>query len=74
MFGKEALVSDVYVARQPIFDKEMNVYCYELLYRQNRENFFEEINEDKVTASVVDNFFLMSTIKLLAGSLGLINF
>lgn len=28
---------DVYVARQPIFDRKMNVHGYELLYRRSKK-------------------------------------
>lgn len=32
-------IMDVYVARQPIFDRKMNVHGYELLYRRSKKMF-----------------------------------
>jgi c-di-GMP-related signal transduction protein len=33
-------VADTFIARQPIFDKRMKVYAYELLFRSGAENMF----------------------------------
>lgn len=49
---------EVFVARQPIFTKEMEVYGYELLYRNNQENRFPEINGDVATTDVIINSFI----------------
>lgn len=49
---------DVYVARQPIFDRNMNVFGYELLYRRSMNNFFESTDDDKATAELINNAFL----------------
>ena len=48
---------DVYVARQPIFDRNMNVFGYELLYR-GIMNFDEGTDDNKATAELVSNAFL----------------
>jgi c-di-GMP-related signal transduction protein len=32
-------MEDVYVARQPIFDKNKNIYAYELLFRDGTANY-----------------------------------
>lgn len=32
---------DVFIARQPVFDRNMNVYGYELLYRYSKKNHFQ---------------------------------
>jgi c-di-GMP-related signal transduction protein len=49
---------EVYVARQPIFTDKKEVFGYELLYRNNLENKFPEIDGDKATAEVIINSFL----------------
>ena len=66
---------DVYVARQPIFDAEMNLYGYELLYRKGPNNFYEGNDENVATASVLANSFLVFGFdELVGGSKGFINF
>lgn len=49
---------DVYVARQPIFDRNMNVFGYELLYRGSMNNFYEGTDDNKATAELINNAFL----------------
>ncbi len=48
---------EVYVARQPIFDVVNKVYAYELLYRQNEQNFFDQ----SVTSNVATSLLLMNS-------------
>src|SRR5262249_53209268 len=33
-------MTDIFIARQPIFDKKMKVYAYELLFRSGPENIY----------------------------------
>jgi len=49
---------DVYVARQPIFDRNMNVFGYELLYRGSMNNFYGGTDDNKATAELINNAFL----------------
>lgn len=49
---------EVFVARQPIFSIDEEVYGYELLYRNSERNYFSEVNGDKATAEVIINSFL----------------
>lgn len=66
---------DVYVARQPIFDRNMNVFGYELLYRGSMNNFFEGNDENKVTAELINNaFFTMHFNELTEDTKAFINF
>lgn len=53
---------DVYVARQPIFDSNMNVIGYELLYRGSINNFTERTDDNKITAELISNAFLTMDI------------
>ncbi|WP_235852045.1 hypothetical protein [Niallia nealsonii] len=48
---------EIFVARQPLFNKMEEVYGYELLYRNNQNNEFPDVNEDKATADVIINSF-----------------
>lgn len=45
---------DIFIARQPIFDKRMNVVAYELLYRSGKINAALS-DDDAATASVLVN-------------------
>lgn len=58
---------DVYVARQPIFDRNMDVYGYELLYRRSKKNIYEGIDDNQATASVIHNAFLSMHFEELTG-------
>jgi EAL and modified HD-GYP domain-containing signal transduction protein len=49
---------EVYVARQPIFTKNEDVYAYELLYRSSELNEFPSIDGDKATTDVIIHGFL----------------
>lgn len=71
----EEIVMDIYVARQPIFDRNMNVYGYELLYRRGTNNFYEGIDDNKSTAELINNAFLtMHIYELTGGTKAFINF
>lgn len=49
---------EAFVARQPIFTRAKEIYAYELLYRDNLENRFHEINGDVATTDVIVNSFI----------------
>lgn len=66
---------DIYVARQPIFDRNMNVYGYELLYRRSKNNFYEGYNDEQSTAELINNSFLsLQLSSLTEGKKAFINF
>lgn len=68
-------VLDVYVARQPIFDRQMNTYGYELLYRQSHNNYYEGTDDNQATAALLDTSFLVIGFgALTGGGKGFINF
>ncbi|WP_409251027.1 EAL and HDOD domain-containing protein [Bacillus sp. SCS-153A] len=58
---------EVFVARQPIFNDSEEAIAYELLYRNNQENIFPNINGDRATADVIINSFLNIGIDQLSG-------
>ena len=44
----------IFVARQPIYDRQIRVYAYELLFRSGSENEFLDTDGDHATASVIE--------------------
>lgn len=66
---------DVFVARQPIFDRQQQVYGYELLYRLGTDNFYPGLDGDRATAEVIANSFLLIGMEpLTCGKRAFINF
>ncbi|WP_246041754.1 EAL and HDOD domain-containing protein [Robertmurraya kyonggiensis] len=57
---------EVFVAKQPIFNREQEVYAYELLYRSSTENSFPDIDGDQATADVIINSYLNIGIEELS--------
>lgn len=57
LVGMTRSIMDVYVARQPIFDINNEVFAYELLYRNNEKNFFD----GSVTSNVATSLLLMNS-------------
>jgi EAL and modified HD-GYP domain-containing signal transduction protein len=54
---------DIFVARQPIFDRSNIVVGYELLYRNGSENFYSNTDGNKATLNVIANSFYNFGIK-----------
>lgn len=66
---------EVFIGRQPIFNRDEEIVAYELLYRNNNVNKFPEIDSDKATIDVLINSFLTIGIKEVAnGRPSFINF
>jgi c-di-GMP-related signal transduction protein len=68
--NKKPIISqmDVFVARQPIFDRDSNVYAYELLYRSNAASSqFNGTDEDSTTLEVIAGSLLNIGLKSIAG-------
>ena len=63
-----------FIARQPIFDAQRNVYGYELLFRSGLENVFRHSDPNQATSKVmVDSFFLFNLNDLTGGKRAFIN-
>lgn len=45
----------IFVARQPIYDRQLQVYAYELLFRSNASNQANIIDGDQATSAVIVN-------------------
>lgn len=63
------------MARQPIFDRNMNIFGYELLYRRSMNNFYEGLDDNQATAELINNTFLtMHFNELTSETKAFINF
>lgn len=66
---------DVYVARQPIFDRKKNIAAYELLFRDSMSNAFPDIDGDVATSKLLTrSFFNIGLDQLTGGKKAFINF
>ena len=64
----------IYVARQPIFDRDGQVYAYELLYRSSLDNYFSHHDGDAASSSVINNsMFGFGLASLTGGKTAFIN-
>ena len=58
---------DVFIGRQPIFDRNLKVFGYELLYRNSTENLAEYIDGNQATSQVIINSFLEIGLDRIVG-------
>ena len=58
---------NAFIARQPIFDVNLNVIAYELLFRDGFDNAFDWADETEATSRVIVNSFLNFEIEKLTG-------
>ncbi|MCU0572241.1 MAG: HDOD domain-containing protein [Syntrophobacteraceae bacterium] len=66
---------ELFIARQPIFDRTLKVYGYEILFRDGGENCFSCIDGDDASRNVIGNTFLkMGLHRLTGGKRAFINF
>ncbi|HEX7342670.1 MAG TPA: HDOD domain-containing protein [bacterium] len=64
-----------FIARQPIFDRALNVYGYELLYRQAGKASYDHLDGDQASARVItDGIFGIGLKTLATGKKAFINF
>ncbi|MBU1138935.1 MAG: HDOD domain-containing protein [Proteobacteria bacterium] len=58
---------DVFVARQPIFDRLKRIYAYELLFRSGMDNAFPDLDGDTATSSLLSSSFFTVGIEQISG-------
>lgn len=58
---------DFFVARQPILDRHLRSFAYELLFRSSMENSFAHADPSLATRNVIANSFLLSGLRALTG-------
>ncbi len=66
---------DIYLARQPIFNKKKKICAYELLFRDGPSNAFPNIDGDTASSKLLANsFFTMGIESITGGKKAYINF
>jgi c-di-GMP-related signal transduction protein len=66
---------EIYVARQPIFNINQEVFAYELMYRSGAKKFYSSLNGDQASSEVITNSFLLIGLETLTrGKKAFINF
>lgn len=67
---------NIFVARQPIFKRNKEVFAYELLFRSGLTNYFDPLqNGEEATSKVITNSFLLIGIATITeGKKAFINF
>ncbi len=61
-------MSDIYIGRQPIYDRKLNVYAYELLFRAAPDNTARFTDGDQATTDVIVNTFLEIGLDNIVGN------
>jgi c-di-GMP-related signal transduction protein len=62
-----------FIARQPILNRERNLFAYELLFRSGINNSYDAIDPEKASASMFDTSFLIGLQTLTGGHRAFIN-
>lgn len=66
---------DIFVARQPIFNRFQKLFAYELLFRDSYDNNYQCANGDQATIDVICNsFFAIGIDTITGGKRAFINF
>jgi len=66
---------DFFVARQPIFNRQKNIFAYELLFRSDMSNSFPGLDGNFATSSLLSSsFFTVGIDKIAGGKKAFINF
>jgi EAL and modified HD-GYP domain-containing signal transduction protein len=67
---------DIYIARQPILDRQKRLFAYEVLYRSSMDNFFPaDMGSDEATHTVLAHVLFNIGLDTITGSQkALINF
>ncbi len=60
-------MSGVFVGRQPIYDNELNVVAYELLFRRYATGNANVVDGDQATSQVILNSFMEIGLDRLVG-------
>ncbi len=61
-------MQDIFVGRQPIYNRDLGVYAYELLFRTDQiNNAVSDLNEDQATSQVILNSFIDMGLENIVG-------
>lgn len=61
-------MSEIFVGRQPIYDRKQVVYAYELLFRSAQHNAANVVDGDKATSDVIVNTFMEMGLDNIVGN------
>lgn len=62
-------MQDIFIGRQPIYNRNLGVYAYEMLFRDgSKNNVGQNFNEDTATSQVILNTFLDIGLDNLVGT------
>lgn len=61
-------MKDIFVGRQPIFNRRQGVYAYELLFRSAQQNVANIVDGDKATSDVIINTFMEIGLENIVGN------
>lgn len=71
----EKKIGEIFVARQPIFDRRQNIYAYELLFRSGFNNFYDSLDGDYASSkTITDSFMTMGLGTITGNKRAFINF
>lgn len=59
---------EAFVARQPIFDRNLNIFGYEILFRSGHNNFYDGLDENAATSRVIYNSLSVIGMENLTGN------
>jgi len=62
-----------FIARQPIFDKRLRVFAYELLFRGGPQNYFVKPSQNASSSVIADSITLFDLHSLTGNALAFIN-
>ncbi|SEO79729.1 EAL and HDOD domain-containing protein [Aquisalimonas asiatica] len=62
-----ANADDIMVGRQPIYDRKLNTWAYELLFRETDQNLANVTDGDRATSQVLYNAFVEIGIEAITG-------
>lgn len=66
--AKQGSGIQLFIARQPIFDRNQKVYGYEILFRDSTRNIASVLDGDRATSQVITDTFLEIGLDKLVGS------
>ena len=70
-----SIYMDIFIARQPIFNRQKKLFGYELLHRGNMDNVFPGTDGDRATSKLLVNSFLnIGLDKIVSSKWAFINF
>ena len=59
---------DVFIARQPIFNRHRKVQAYELLYRGTRNHSLSSVTGERATTSLLSSTFITEGVEIISGT------